>query len=84
MRRELILDRIEEGTAVLTDKSASVYECSALLLPEGANDGASLYGIFDENGNITSLEVRTVPVKKQNRRKLGALFAKNPKNKNKL
>lgn len=83
MKRELILDRIEENIAVLTDKEGKVCECPAVLLPEDVADGAALHASFDTCGNITSLEKRTVPEEKRNCRKLSSLFAKNPKNQNK-
>ena len=84
MKLEVILDRIEEGIAVLSDKDAEVFTCDASLLPCGVADGAPLYAEFDLYGKIVSLEKRTVPEEKRNKRKLSALFMRNPKNKNKL
>lgn len=80
MRRELILDRIEESTAVLTDKSGRVLECDAALLPTDTREGDALYGTLDDAGNITALEARAVPDSEKNKRRLSSLFAKNPKN----
>jgi len=84
MKLEVILDRVEETVAVMTDKNAVVYNCAASLLPEGVSDGAPLYVELDEAGAILSIEKRTVPVEKRNKRKLSDLFMKNPKNKNKF
>lgn len=80
MKRELIFDRTEENTAVLTDKSANVLECDAGLLPAGVREGDALYGILDENSNILSIEVRKISDGEKNRKKLSGLFAMNPKN----
>lgn len=84
MKLEVILDRVEENIAVLTDKEAVLYTCDASLLPSGVTDGAPLYAELDRDGKIVSLERRTLPEEKRNKRKLSALFMKNPKNKNKL
>ncbi len=80
MRHELILDRIEECMAVLTDKSGCVLECDAALLPSDTREGGALYGMLDDAGNITALETRAVPDCERNQRRLSSLFAKNPKN----
>lgn len=84
MKFEVILDRIEESVAVLTDKAGTVHSCSASLLPKDSKDGAPLYAELDAEGKIVSLEKRTVPEEKRNKRKLSDLFMKNPKNKNKF
>ena len=81
MKIEVILDRIEESVAVLTDKTAAVYTCDADLLPECVSDGAPLYAEFDAEGKIVSLRNRTVPENNRNKRKLSELFRNNPKNK---
>lgn len=81
MRVSLILDRIEGGVAVLTDGEMKVYECNVDLLPVGAGEGTALVGEMDDNGNVSSLSVRANPDVGQNRRRLMALFNKNPKNK---
>jgi len=84
MKLEVILDRVEENIAVLTDKEAVLYTCDATLLPNGVSDGAPLYAELDAQGKIVSLERRTVPAEMQNKRRLSDLFRKNPKNKNKF
>ena len=81
MRVCLILDRVEEDTAVLTDESLKVYECPSDMLPPDSREGSALLGEFDENGKIVSLTERENPSAGQNRRRLMALFNKNPKNK---
>ena len=84
MRLEVILDRVEENIAVLTDKEAVLYTCDATLLPNGVSDGAPLYAELDAEGNVIFLETRVVPAEMQNKRRLFDLFRKNPKNKNKF
>ena len=81
MSIDLILDRVEGDVAVLTDDSLKVYECSAALLPLDSKEGAAFLGEIDDNGNVVSLEKSVNPTAGQNRRRLMALFNKNPKNK---
>ena len=81
MKLRLILDRIEEDTAVLTDENMSVYECDVGLLPIDSREGCALFGELDEDGKVVSLYGRNNPEAGKNRRRLLALFNKNPKNK---
>lgn len=84
MKRDLILDRIEEGSAVLTDKNANVIICDTSMLPVNSREGDALFGDFDDAGALTRLERRILSSDEKNRRRLSMLFAKNPKNKSKM
>ena len=75
----LVLDRIEEGVAVLTDGESGVYECPASLLPEGSHEDSH----FDaEIGSvILSLTAVDDPGAGENKKRLLRLFEKSAKNK---
>lgn len=84
MKRALILDRVEQTTAVLTDKNAEVLRCDSSLLPTDCREGDALYGVLDADGELVSLERRELSDGEKNRRRLSSLFEKNLKNKGKL
>ena len=75
MKLNLILDRIEEGVAVLTDEESGVYSCDSALLPRDTREGDAFVGeILD--GRVASLEKRENPRAGENKMRLRALFNK--------
>ncbi len=76
MKINLILDRIEEGIAVLVDEAAGVLTCSVELLPDGTLEGDAFTGVV-EDGAVVSLEKRENPRAGENKKRLLALFNKN-------
>ncbi len=75
MRLNLILDRIEEGVAVLTDEDVGVYSCDVALLPCDTREGDALVGEISD-GVVVSLEKRENPRAGENKNRLRALFNK--------
>ena len=76
MRLNLILDRIEEGSAILVGDGAEVLVCSSEKLPEGSSEGDAFVGEVAD-GSVVSLEKRENPRAGQNTNRLRALFNKN-------
>ncbi len=79
MKIRLILDRIEEGVAVLTDSECRVYECSADMLPKGSAEG-SAFTADTRRGKIISLTPADNPEAGKNASRLRALFNRGKNN----
>lgn len=74
----LILDRFEDGVAVLTDEECRVYEVSRELLPPGAREDDAFEGSLC-GGRVVSLERRENHDAGKNGERLRALFERGKK-----
>lgn len=72
----LILDRIEDGIAVLTDIDGKIYECPSYRLPDGVHENSALEADITVDGEISELKYAANPNAGLNERRLKELFHK--------
>ena len=80
MTVRLVLDRIEEDVAVLTDGDGTVYECPASLLPESSREDSHFDAVISDG--IKSLTAVSAPDAGKNRQRLLRLFGKHEEDTN--